>query len=91
MVITAKQLEDLKACKNELALFTIHFGECAEVALENCLEAAELGLNIDWLAKQVLSDEARVEYEKAIVSAWAKYDEATAIAFYDAVKGESDG
>ena len=83
MKITVKQLKRLKACDDQVALFEKTFGASAEVTLENCLIAAEAGLDFDWAALRLLTSRQRADYEAATAPARAAYRVATAPARAD--------
>ena len=64
--ITAQMLRDRGACNDQVNIFAAEWPGGAEVTLENCLRAAELGFNFDWVANVLLPSEARQVYAAAI-------------------------
>ena len=58
MKITARLLRSKGACPDQVAIFVKEWPEGAEVTLPNCLRAAELGLDFDWAADNLLSLDA---------------------------------
>jgi len=83
MKITIAQLKKLEACSDQVALFEKIFGASAKVTLENCLIAAEAGLDIDWASQRLLTSRQRAAYLAAEASAWAAYKAATGPAWAD--------
>ena len=92
MKITKRQLQRLQACTEQVNLFATEWPSGCEVSEQNALRAIELGLDVDWLAKNVLTgdklaeydkvrDQAQAEYYKAYTSARAEYNKACAMAF----------
>ena len=51
--ITVKWLIERKACKGQVAHFQELFGEEAEITLDNLKKAVAIGLNLNWLAKEL--------------------------------------
>jgi hypothetical protein len=49
-VITLGWLQSVKACDEQVDLFTATFGYSTEVTSENLEKAREVGLNLSWLA-----------------------------------------
>ena len=76
--ITAQMLRDRGACNDQVNIFAAEWPGGAEVTLENCLRAAELGFNFDWAANVLLPSEARQVYRAATKEAWRAYDAARA-------------
>jgi len=64
--ITAKMLEDAKACPGQVRLFRKLFGEKAKVTVKNCRKAAAAGLDLDWLLLNLLPESAWAAYEAAV-------------------------
>ena len=71
MKITHEYLVGLGASCEQLDTFSEEWPDGAEVTLDNCLRAAELGLDLDWLAEKMFS-----------APAWEAYEQAKAPAFY---------
>ena len=66
MKITAKYLEALDACKDQVALFRRHFGEEVEVSEKLCLAHAH-EFDWNWAARRLLD-----------VPTWQAYENTTA-------------
>ena len=90
--ITVRWLKARGACKDQLELFGRVFGQSAELTRTNAIRAAEAGLDLDWLAGQLLdaplraeykrvTAAARAEYERVTAAAWAEYERVTAAAW----------
>ena len=85
MTITAKRLEKLGACQDQVDAFRAIWGDgpapmTVEAAVEAALEHAQV-FKWDWAAYQILSDAAWAEYDHATASAWAEYKRARAAVF----------
>jgi len=78
--ITVEMLKRLHACQPQVDLFRSTFGETAELTAENGEKAAAVGLDINWLAAQVLTDERLTEYGRVTAAASAEYQRVTAAA-----------
>ena len=89
MKITHEYLVGLGASCEQLDTFSEEWPDGAEVTLDNCLRAAELHLNLDWLAEKMFparaleayrqaTAPAREAYEKARAQAREAYEQATA-------------
>ncbi len=93
LVITAKQLEAMKACEKQIRIFREKFGESVSFTSE--AEAKETAaifaavFDFDWAAKNMLREEAWAEYERATGAALAEYERATgpALAEYERATG----
>ena len=59
MKITKKFLESKRACAYHVALFAEEWPEGAEVTLDTCLRAAQIGLDFGWAADNLLSADGR--------------------------------
>lgn len=79
--VTVEMLERLHACRDQVALFRSTFGESADLTAENGEKAAAVGLDIGWLAAQVLKDERLTEYARVEAPAWEEYRRVRAAAF----------
>ncbi len=101
MKITSRLLKSKGACADQIDLFKATFPKGAEPTLENCLKAASAGLDLDWVAGNLLGPEAyevyyaataepRKVYRAATASPWKVYLAATAEAWkvYDAATAE---
>jgi hypothetical protein len=81
MTITAKRLEELGACQDQVDAFRALWGDDpAPMTVEAALEHAQ---TFDWYraARYLLTDAAWAEYERARVAAKAEFDRATASAW----------
>ena len=83
MKITHEYLVGLGASCEQLDTFSEEWPDPdgAEVTLDNCLRAAELGLNLDWLAENMFPARALEAYLQAIAPAWEAFEKATAPAW----------
>lgn len=51
--VTVKWLTERRACKGQVAHFQELFGDEAEINLENLGKAVAIGLNLNWLAREM--------------------------------------
>lgn len=88
MKITERCLERHNAPSGQVSLFAETFAEGADITLDNLLKAARAGLDVDGLARSILSgrvfsaymkatDRARAVYSDAEYVAWVTFDRAT--------------
>lgn len=81
MLITKQMLEDKGGCGNQVEIFAKEWPAGMEVTAENCLRLADLHLNVDWAARNLLTatafkayekarDQVREAYQKAITPTW---------------------
>jgi len=89
MKITAKELETLGACANQVALFRQHFGEEVEITEARCVKYAP-EFNWRWIAARWLSAPAQRAYDEAMAPALRAYWEASARAFARAAAAERE-
>jgi len=75
VTVTLNQLRENGAGKSQLILFEKTFGEKVVLTKEVLLESASK-FDLYWLASEMLTDEALVVYNEALVSAWKVYVEA---------------
>ena len=80
MKITREYLVGLGASCEQLDTFSDEWPDGAEITLDNCLRAAELGLNLDWLAENMFPARALEAYLQAIAPAWEAFEKARATA-----------
>ncbi|MFH1569170.1 MAG: hypothetical protein ABIL09_14340, partial [Gemmatimonadota bacterium] len=89
MRITARMLERKGACEEQWAWFCLYFGRSAEVTLQNCYEAAALGLNLSWAAFFLFPQQPWRKFDRAMdrirKAVWGKFDRACALT------GEEEG
>ena len=71
LVLTATWLDQQGACEEQVNLAILHFGRRATVTRVMLLECADLGLDLDWLAKRLLSGLALAQYERVRAQALA--------------------
>ena len=81
MKITREYLVGLGASCEQLDTFSDEWPDGAEITLDNCLRAAELGLDLDWLAEKMFPAPALEAYEKATAPAFEAYEKARATAW----------
>src|SRR3990167_7924408 len=75
MKITAKYLEAVDDCKDQVALFRRHFGEEVEVSEKLCLAHAH-EFDWNWAARRLLDVPTWQAYERATAGGWTAYEEA---------------
>ncbi len=68
MKITKEFLESKDACADQAVLFAKEWPEGAEVTLDTCLRAAQIGLDFGWAATALLPFERYYEYLNRIRS-----------------------
>ena len=78
MKITREYLVGLGASCEQLDTFSEEWPDGAEVTLDNCLRAAELGLNLNWLAEKMFPARALEAYRQATAPALEAFEKATA-------------
>ena len=81
MKITKQWLIAAHACHSQVEIFDEEWPNGAEITLENYLRAAELDLDLDWLAKNMFFASTQEAYCKAVARARKAYDIATGTAF----------
>jgi hypothetical protein len=81
VTITAKRLEELGACQDQVDAFRAIWGDGpAPMTVETALEHAQV-FNWNWAADKLLSDAAWEEYLRAEAAAWDEYLRATPSAY----------
>ena len=71
--LTIKMLKNAGACAPALKRLKALFGPSVEITEEFCVEQALVG-DCDWdWASNLLSPEARAEYDQVVAAAWAEY------------------
>ena len=78
MKITREYLVGLGASYEQLDTFSDEWPDGAEITLDNCLRAAELRLNLDWLAEKMFPAPALEAYEQATAPALEAFEQAKA-------------
>jgi len=78
MKITREYLVGLGASCEQLDTFSDEWPDGAEITLDNCLRAAELGLDLDWLAEKMFPARALEAYLQATAPALEAYEQAKA-------------
>jgi len=73
MKITTAWLRRRRACSYQVALFEDEFGDEAEITEANLARAAELGLDLSWLALRVLPRSLWAEYRRQEAALRAEY------------------
>ena len=76
--VTAAQLEDWAACREQVATFREEWGESVVLTRAVLLRAVALKLDLDWWAHRALGAEPLRVYEEAAADAWRVYNEAMA-------------
>jgi len=73
MRVTVKQLEQLGACGDQVALVAICWGESVEITPETCAQAHDLGLEAEWAAQYLLTTAQLKQYLAIRQRAWKQY------------------
>jgi len=73
MTITSDFLREHDACEDQVLIFEAEWPDGAELTLDNLLRAAELGLDIWWLALTVLHISTRARFCSSVHPAYEKY------------------
>ena len=73
--ITLSWLKAKEACAEHLVIFESHFGSECEVTATNLRKAAELALDLDWVAKRRLKGEKLREYQEKLAPLYREYRE----------------
>lgn len=76
--VTVEWLRERYACEEQVELFAAAFGAAADISRANAALAARAGLDLDWLANELLGALALRAYKKARATAWRAYKEAAA-------------
>jgi len=86
--VTAAMLRAWHACESQVRVFEAEWPQGAALTLRNARRAAVLGLDLNWLARQVLTPSALAAYEAVRAPALAAYEAACAPAWaaYEAVR-----
>ena len=72
--LTIKMLKNAGACAPALKRLKALFGPSVEITEEFCVEQALVG-DCDWdWASNLLSPEARAEYDRVVAAAWVEYN-----------------
>ncbi len=79
--ITKRFLQSKGACRDQIAIFAAEWPNGSEISLASLTRAAELGLDIGWLAANTLEAPADAAYEAARAPAYAAYKAAIAPAY----------
>ena len=78
MQITIGLLKDHGACENQRQVFATEWPKGCTVTLAVARRAAELGLDLEWAANNLLCAQARSQFAEAMATANRVYDEAVA-------------
>ena len=78
MKITAAMLRKHGACKEQVEIFRREWPDGAVVNRTNALRAVALELDVNWVALELLSGAALVQYGKVLNAAWSQYQKAEA-------------
>ena len=79
--ITKEWLTKHDACSHEIKRFSSFFLDRAEITLENCLLAARLEFDVEWVAYRLLSAPALEVYRKVLDIVWKAMKDATSEAY----------
>ena len=83
--ITYDWLRRHGACEDQRDLAALHFGRSAPLTRQTLLEAAALGLDMEWLARHLLTPALLATYEAGVASLWATYEAGRAPLLADAL------
>jgi len=74
--ITVKWLVDRRACIGQIKNFQKLFGEEAEITIDNLIKAVAIGLNLNWLAKEMgfTKFQYQAQDEKAVPDFWKRFN-----------------
>ena len=73
--ITLEWLEERNACEKQVEAFRQEWGDSVELTQESLSRAAELKLDLNWLAERYLAGGARRVYDEAMAEPRRVYDE----------------
>ena len=70
--ITVKWLIERKACIGQVKHFQKLFGDEAEITLDNLTKAVSIGLNLNWLAREMgfAKFQYQAQDQKAVLAFW---------------------
>src|SRR3990167_3989263 len=78
-LLTLQQLQDHRACRDQIQLFRELFGESAIVTVKACVAVADK-FNWEWAAGHLLKASAYAEYDRVANPAYAEYNQVVALA-----------
>ena len=79
MRVTANKLRKMGACKEDgIDVFAAEWPDGCNLTKKALLRAVEIGLDVDWFAREVLTGVALTEYDKRVALLWAEYDKRVA-------------
>ncbi len=78
--ITLEWLAEQYACEDQIEIFKKVFGDSAELNETNAVKALEAELDLDWLARHILTTTALEEFERIQAIAEDEYERILAIA-----------
>ena len=81
MQITIGLLEDHGACESQCQVFATEWPKGCTVTLADARRAAELGLDLEWASRNLLTAPAEKAYQDATATAEKAYQDATATAW----------
>ena len=91
--VTAAMLRAWHACESQVRVFEAEWPQGAALTLRNARRAAVLGLDLNWLARQVLTPSALAARASALATycvarapAWAAYEAVCARALFRAIE-----
>lgn len=72
--ITVKWLTERRACVGQVKHFQELFGEEAEITLDNLAKAVAIGLNLNWLARELgfVKFQYPAQDQKAVPDFWER-------------------
>ena len=72
--VTAKSLQDLHACPDQVDLFRSTFPRGTRVTRMALVKAAKAGLDVGWWAGKTLPAPLWAEYDRQVAPLWAEYE-----------------
>ncbi len=86
--VTAEMLRTMGACSDHVAIVKREWPRGVPLTAASIRKAYRLGLDVEWFAEELLSDDALAEYQKVRAPALAEYEKvrASALAEYQKVR-----
>ena len=74
--ITVKWLTERRACSGQIKHFQELFGEEAEITIDNLTKAVAIGLNLNWLAKEMgfTKFQYQAQDQDAVLDFWKRFN-----------------
>lgn len=74
--ITVKWLIERRACAGQIKHFQELFGDEAEITIDNLTKAVFIGLNLNWLARElgIKKFQYQAQDQKAVLDFWKRFN-----------------